>query len=227
MVKRQRHGPKGDAAAGAGGGELHSGERRRRTAESRLGPLGHLERDVVRPDARHVPAQRHGEAAPEPEGGPARLGARGPDDVGDGDGRPRHLLPVPDELDGREEEGVGAAGEPAAGQKFVEADVFAGPLGGEEISGESIDTEHDRLVRALRQHRPQQAFVQRGGALARDCAPGAVDGTSVLARRRRLEPRAHGVERVADEDGSDPAARPRDDMTRRLALHLDERVASL
>lgn len=131
----------------------------------------------------------------------------------------RDLEAVPDQLDGRQHQGVGAAGDAAGREDLVRRERPRRVAAPERAGRGAVDAEHDGLVEPLGREGPGEALVERERPLPSYCDARAVPGAAVRARRRRLQPRADRVEGMHGEDRCDAAGGAADDRAQGLVLH--------
>ena len=131
----------------------------------------------------------------------------------------RDLEAVPDQLDGRQHEGVGAAGDAAGREDLVRRERPRRVAAPERAGRGAVDAEHDGLVEPLGREGPGEALVEREWPLAPERGARAVPGAAVRARRRRLQPRADRVEGVHGQYRGHAAGGAADNGTEGLVLH--------
>ena len=131
----------------------------------------------------------------------------------------RDLKAVADQLDGRQHQGVGAAGDAAGREDLVRRERPRRVAAPERAGRGAVDAEHDGLVEPLGREGPGEALVERERPLPSYCDARAVPGAAVRARRRRLQPRADRVEGVHGQYRRHAAAGAADDRAQGLVLH--------
>ena len=131
----------------------------------------------------------------------------------------RDLEAVADQLDGRQHEGVGAAGDAAGREDLVRRERPRRVAAPERAGRGAVDAEHDGLVEPLGREGPGEALVERERPLPPERGARAVPGAAVRARRRRLQPRADRVEGVHGQDRRHAAGGAADDRAQGLVLH--------
>ena len=132
----------------------------------------------------------------------------------------RDLEAVADQLDGRQHQGVGAAGDAAGREDLVRRERPRWVAAPERAGRGAVDAEHDGLVEPLGREGPGEALVERERPLPSYCDARAVPGAAVRARRRRLQPRADRVEGMHGEDRCDAAGGAADDRAQGLSSWL-------
>ena len=131
----------------------------------------------------------------------------------------RDLEAVADQLDGRQHQGVGAAGDAAGREDLVRRERPRRVAAPERAGRGAVDAEHDGLVEPLGREGPGQALVERERPLSPERGARAVPRAAVRARRRRLQPRADRVEGVDGQYRRHAAAGAADDRAQGLVLH--------